>query len=88
MDFTKNKALMNDYFQFNIELPGLIQKNNARSLSDGILTWSLDFDDIATDEFKMYANSIRMNKFRIQLLVVLLISGFLGILWNQKSKKK
>ena len=87
-DFTKNTALMNDYFQFNIELPGLIQKNNARSLSDGILTWSLDFDDIATDEFKMYANSIRMNKFRIQLLVVLLISGFLGILWNQKSKKK
>ena len=87
-DFTKNTALMNDYFQFNIELPGLIQKNNARSLSDGILTWSLDFDDIATDEFKMYANSIRMNKFRIQLLVVLLISGFLGILWNQKPKKK
>ena len=87
-DFTKNTALMNDYFQFNIELPGLIQKNNARSLSDGILTWSLDFDDIATDEFKMYANSIRMNKFRIQLLVVLLIGGFLGIVWNQKSKKK
>jgi len=87
-DFTKNTALMNDYFQFNIELPGLIQKNNARSFSDGILTWSLDFDDIATDKFKMYANSIRMNKFRIQLLVVLLISGFLGILWNQKSKKK
>ena len=80
---------MNDYFQFNIELPGLIQKNNARSLSDdGILTWSLDFDDIATDEFKMYANSIRMNKFRIQLLFVLLIGGFLGILWNQKPKKK
>ncbi len=87
-DFTKNTALMNDYFQFNIELPGLIQKNNARSFSDGILTWSLDFDDIATDEFKMYANSIRMNKFRIQLLFVLLIGGFLGILWNQKLKKK
>ena len=87
-DFTKNTALMNDYFQFNIDLPGVIKNNNAQSLSDEILVWSLDFDDIATNEFKMYANSIRMNKFRIQLLFVLLIGGFLGILWNQKPKKK
>ena len=87
-DFKKNTALMNDYFQFNIVLPGLIQKNNALSISDGLLVWSLDFDDIATDEFKMYANSVRMNKFRVQLLLVLLIAGFLGILWNQKLNKK
>ena len=87
-DFKKNTALMNDYFQFNIALPGLIQNNNALSISDGLLVWSLDFDDIATDEFKMYANSLIMNKFRIQLLFVLLIAGFLGILWNQKLNKK
>ena len=87
-DFKKNTALMNDYFQFNIVLPGLIQKNNALSISDGLLVWSLDFDDIATDEFKMYANSVRMNKFRVQLLLLLLVAGFLGILWNQKLNKK
>ena len=87
-DFKKNTALMNDYFQFNIVLPGLIQKNNALSISDGLLVWSLDFDDIATDEFKMYANSVIMNKFRVQLLLVLLIAGFLGILWNQKLNKQ
>ena len=50
--------------------------------------WSFDFDIIAKDQFKMYANSIRINKLRIQLLLVMIIVGFLGILWNQKLKKK
>ena len=87
-DFTKNTALMNDYFQFNIKLPGIVRQNNAESISGGLLVWSFDFDDIAKDEFKMYANSIRINKLRIQLLLVIIIVGFLGILWNQKLKKK
>ena len=87
-DFTKNTALMNDYFQFNIKLPGIIRQNNAESISGSLLVWSFDFDDIAKDEFKMYANSIRINKLRIQLLLVIIIVGFLGILWNQKLKKK
>ena len=87
-DFLKNIELMNDYFQFNINLPGIVRSNNAQSNSDGLLVWSFDFDIIAKDQFKMYANSIRINKLRIQLLVVMIIVGFLGILWNQKLKKK
>lgn len=87
-DFLKNIELMNDYFQFNINLPGIVRSNNAQSNSDGLLVWSFDFDIIAKDQFKMYANSIRINKLRIQLLLVMIIVGFLGILWNQKLKKK
>ena len=87
-EFLKNTALMNDYFQFNINLPGIVRSNNAQSISDGLLVWSFDFDNIASDEFKMYANSIRINKFRIQLLLGLIIVGFLGILWNKKINKK
>jgi len=87
-DFLKNTELMNDYFQFNINLPGIIRSNNAQSNTDGLLVWSFDFDNIAKDQFKMYANSIRINKLRIQLLLVMIIVGFLGILWNQKLKIK
>ena len=87
-DFLKNTELMNDYFQFNINLPGIVRSNNAQSNSEGLLVWSFDFDNIAKDQFKMYANSIRINKLRIQLLSVMIIVGFLGILWNQKLKKK
>ena len=87
-DFLKNTELMNDYFQFNINLPGTVRRNNAQSNSDGLLVWSFDFDNIAKDQFKMYANSIRINKLRIQLLLVMIIVGFLGILWNQKLKIK
>ena len=87
-DFLKNTELMNDYFQFNINLPGIVRSNNAQSNSEGLLVWSFDFDNIAKDQFKMYANSIRINKLRIQLLLVMIIVGFLGILWNQKLKKK
>ena len=87
-DFLKSTELMNDYFQFNINLPGVIRSNNAQSNSDGLLVWSFDFDNIAKDQFKMYANSIRINKLRIQLLLVMVIAGFLGILWNQKLKKR
>ena len=87
-DFLKNIELMNDYFQFNINLPGIVRSNNAQSNSDGLLVWSFDFDIIAKDQFKMYANSIRINKLRILLLLVMIIVGFLGILWNQKLKKK
>ncbi len=87
-DFLKNIELMNDYFQFNINLPGIVRSNNAQSNSDGLLVWSFEFDIIAKDQFKMYANSIRINKLRIQLLLVMIIVGFLGILWNQKLKKK
>ena len=87
-DFLKNTELMNDYFQFNINLPGIIRSNNAQSNTDGLLVWSFDFDNIAKDQFKMYANSIRINKLRIQLLLVMIIVEFLGILWNQKLKIK
>ena len=87
-DFLKNTELMNDYFQFNINLPGIIRSNNAQSNTDGLLVWSFDFDNIAKDQFKMYANSIRINKLRMQLLLVMIIVGFLGILWNQKLKIK
>ena len=87
-DFKRDTALMNDYFQFNINLPGVVRSNNANSISDDVLVWSFDFDDIAKDEFKMYANSIRINKFRVQLALVISMVGFLGILWNQRLKKK
>ena len=87
-DFLKNTELMNDYFQFNINLPGTVRSNNAQSNSDGLLVWSFDFDNIAKDQFKMYANSIRINKLRIQLLLAMIIVGFLGILWKQKLKRK
>ena len=87
-DFLKNTELMNDYFQFNINLPGIVRSNNAQSNSEGLLVWSFDFDNIAKDQFKMYANSIRINKLRIQLLLAMIIVGFLGILWKQKLKRK
>jgi hypothetical protein len=87
-DFLKNTELMNDYFQFNINLPGIIRSNNAQSNTDGLLVWSFDFDNIAKDQFKMYANSIRINKFRLQLILAISMVGFLGILWNQRIKKK
>jgi hypothetical protein len=46
-DFKRDTALMNDYFQFNINLPGVVRSNNANSISDDVLVWSFDFDDIA-----------------------------------------
>ena len=87
-DLEKNTELMNDYFQFNVRFPGKIQEHNGKKNKENILIWSFDFDDIAQDEFKMYANSIRLNILRIQIVFGLIMMSLLGMLWKQRIKRK
>ena len=71
-EFEKNTALMNDYFLFNIELPGKIQHHNGDN-EEGILFWEIDFNEIATDNFEMYGKSIIIKKWRILLSIFLVL---------------
>ena len=77
-EFKKNTALMNDYFLFNIELPGKIQSHNGDN-EEGKLFWEIDFNEIATDNFEMYGKSIIIKKWRILIsiffVLALLYSG-------------
>ena len=72
-EFEKNTALMNDYFLFNIELPGKIQHHNGDN-EEGILFWEIDFNEIATDNFEMYGKSIIIKKWRILLSIFLVLA--------------
>ena len=71
-EFEKNTALMNDYFLFNIELPGKMQRHNGEN-EEGILFWEIDFNEIATDNFEMYGKSIIIKKWRILLSIFLVL---------------
>ena len=71
-EFEKSTALMNDYFLFNIELPGKIQHHNGDN-EEGILFWEIDFNEIATDNFEMYGKSIIIKKWRILLSIFLVL---------------
>ena len=71
-EFEKNTALMNDYFLFNIELPGKMQHHNGEN-EEGILFWEIDFNEIATDNFEMYGKSIIIKKWRILLSIFLVL---------------
>ena len=72
-EFEKNTALMNDYFLFNIELPGKMQQHNGDN-EEGILSWEIDFNEIATDNFEMYGKSIIIKKWRILLSIFLVLA--------------
>ena len=72
-EFEKNTALMNDYFRFNIELPGKMQHHNGDN-EEGILSWEIDFNEIATDNFEMYGKSIIIKKWRILLSIFLVLA--------------
>ena len=72
-EFEKNTALMNDYFLFNIELPGKMQHHNGDN-EEGILSWEIDFNEIATDNFEMYGKSIIIKKWRILLSIFLVLA--------------
>ena len=72
-EFEKNTALMNDYFLFNIELPGKMQRHNGEN-KEGILFWEIDFNEIATDNFEMYGKSIIMKKWRILISIFLVLA--------------
>ena len=72
-EFEKKTALMNDYFLFNIELPGKMQHHNGDN-EEGILSWEIDFNEIATDNFEMYGKSIIIKKWRILLSIFLVLA--------------
>ena len=72
-EFKKNTALMNDYFLFNIELPGKIQSHNGDN-EEGKLFWEIDFNEIATDNFEMYGKSIIIKKWRILIAIFFLLA--------------
>ena len=72
-EFKKNTALMNDYFLFNIELPGKIQSHNGDN-EEGKLFWEIDFNEIATDNFEMYGKSIIIKKWRILISIFFLLA--------------
>ena len=72
-EFEKNTALMNDYFLFNIELPGKMQHHNGDN-EEGILSWEIDFNEIATDNFEMYGKSIIIKKWRILISIFFVLA--------------
>ena len=72
-EFEKNTALMNDYFLFNIELPGKIQSHNGDS-EEGKLLWEIDFNEIAADNFEMYGKSIIIKKWRILISIFFVLA--------------
>ena len=72
-EFKKNTALMNDYFLFNIELPGKIQSHNGDN-EEGKLFWEIDFNEIATDNFEMYGKSIIIKKWRILISIFFVLA--------------
>ena len=72
-EFEKSTALMNDYFLFNIELPGKIQHHNGDN-EEGILFWEIDFNEIATDNFEMYGKSIIIKKWRIVISIFFVLA--------------
>jgi len=83
-EFEKNTALMNDYFLFNIELPGNIKSHNGEN-DERKLFWEIDFNDIATDSFEMHGKSIIIKKWRILFSILLL---FAVPLYRFKAIKK
>ena len=89
-EFEKNTALMSDNFTFSIVLPGKTQDTNADIPNNetNILFWEFDFNDIATNSFNMYAHSLVINNFRIQLLFIVFLLLFIRVLWKRKQNKK
>ena len=83
-EFEKNTALMNDYFLFNIELPGNIKSHNGEN-DEGKIFWEIDFNDIATDSFEMHGKSTIIKKWRILFSLLLL---FVVPLYRFKAIKK
>ena len=83
-EFEKNTALMNDYFLFNIELPGNIKSHNGDS-DEGKLFWEIGFNEIATESFEMHGKSIIIKKWRILFSILLL---FILSLYRFKAIKK
>ena len=89
-EFQKNTALMSDSFAFSIVMPGATQDTNADLLNNetGVLYWEFDFNDIATNSFNMYAHSLVINNFNIQLLFIVFLLLFIRVLWKRKLNNK
>ena len=89
-EFQKNTALMSDSFSFSIAMPGTTQKTNSDMLNNetGVLYWEFDFNDIATNSFNMYAHSLVINNFNIQLLFIVFLLLFIRVLWKRKQNNK
>ena len=89
-EFQKNTALMSDSFAFSIVMYGATQDTNADVLNNetGVLYWEFDFNDIATNSFNMYAHSLVINNFGIQLIVIVFLLLFIKVLWKRKQNNK
>lgn len=89
-EFQKNTALMSDSFAFSIVMPGATRDTNADVLNNetGVLYWEFDFNDIATNSFNMYAHSLVINNFNIQLLFIVFLLLFIRVLWKRKQNNK
>ena len=89
-EFQKNTALMSDSFSFSIAMPGTTQNTNSDMLNNetGVLYWEFDFNDIATNSFNMYAHSLVINNFNIQLLFIVFLLLFIRVLWKRKQNNK
>ena len=89
-EFEKNTNLMLDSFTFSVAIPGDLRNANATFISenDNTIYWEFDFNDIATSHFNMYAHSVVINNLSLQLLLLIIILGFIGFLWKKRLKKE
>ena len=90
MEFKKNTDLMLDSFTFSVVIPGDLRSTNASLISDSdnTLYWNFDFNDIATNHFNMYAHSIVINNLSLQLLLLIILLVFIGLIWKIRLKKE
>ena len=89
-EFEKNTNLMLDGFTFSVAIPGDLRNTNATFISelDNTIYWELDFNDIATSHFNMYAHSIVINNLSLQLLLLIILLVFIGLIWKIRLKKE
>ncbi len=89
-EFEKNTNLMLDGFTFSVAIPGDLRNTNATFISelDNTIYWEFDFNDIATRHFNMYAHSIVINNLSLQLLLLIILLVFIGLIWKIRLKKE
>lgn len=89
-EFEKNTNLMVDGFTFSVAIPGDLRNTNATFISelDNTIYWEFDFNDIATSHFNMYAHSIVINNLSLQLLLLIILLVFIGLIWQIRLKKE
>jgi hypothetical protein len=89
-EFEKNTNLMLDGFTFSVAIPGDLRNTNATFISElhNTIYWEFDFNDIATSHFNMYAHSIVINNLSLQLLLLIILLVFIGLIWKIRLKKE